>query len=287
GRGTVVGWWARFGRRVLVASSSEIYGDHRDERPLRENDRRVYGPTTEKRWLYADSKAMDEHLAFAWHHERGLDSIVARLFNTVGPRQSGQYGMVIPRFVAHALAGEPIEIHGDGSQPRPFCHVADTILALRGLMEHRELSGAVFNVGSTERVAIIELAERIRDLTGSRSELSFVPYGEVYGLGIEDTLHREPSIGKISAAIGWVPTRSLDDLLAEVIAAKRAAGPAGHAPEGRETGCRRGRCRAPRAPSSAGRCRARARRSAASRRRAPRRSRDPQARRRPPQPAAR
>jgi UDP-glucose 4-epimerase len=165
---------------------------------------------------------MDEHLAFAWHLERGLDSIVARLFNTVGPRQSGQYGMVIPRFVSRALAGEPIEIHGDGSQTRSFCHVADTIRALRGLMEHRELAGAVFNVGSTEGVTIIELAERIRQMTGSRSELSFVPYGEVYGLGIEDTLHREPSIEKIRAAIGWAPTRSLDDVLADVIGSQRS-----------------------------------------------------------------
>jgi len=223
GTETVLEYCARFGRRVLVASSSEIYGDHRDERPLSEEDRRVYGPTTEKRWLYADSKAMDEHLAFAWHLERGLDSIVVRLFNTVGPRQRGQYGMVIPSFVSRALAGESIEIHGDGKQTRSFCHVADTIQALRGLMEYREQSGAVFNVGSTERVRIIDLAQRIRELTGARSELSFVPYGEVYGLGIEDTLHREPSIEKIQAAIGWAPTRSLDDILADVIQSERSA----------------------------------------------------------------
>src|SRR5204862_6919537 len=177
GTETVLGYCSTYGKRVLVASSSEVYGDHREERPLSEDDRRVYGPTTEKRWLYADSKAMDEHLAFAWHLERGLDSIVARLFNTVGPRQSGQYGMVIPRFVSRALAGEAIEIHGDGTQTRSFCHVADTIVALRGLMENRELSGDVFNVGSTERVTIIELAERVRELAGSRSELSFAPYG--------------------------------------------------------------------------------------------------------------
>jgi len=226
GTETVLEYCARFNRRVLVASSSEIYGDHREERPLSEEYRRVYGPTTEKRWLYADSKAMDEHLAFAWHLERGLDSVVARLFNTVGPRQSGQYGMVIPRLVARALADEPLEIHGDGTQTRSFCHVADTIRALRGLMERPELSGAVFNVGSTERVTIVELAERIRELTGSRSELSFVPYDQVYGLGIEDTLHREPSIEKIRAAIDWAPTRSLDDILADVIETIRRPAPA-------------------------------------------------------------
>src|ERR671939_535819 len=206
GTETVLEYCARFGKRVLVASSSEIYGDHREERPLAETDRRMYGPTTEKRWLYADSKAMDEHLAFAWHQERDLDSIVARLFNTVGPRQSGQYGMVIPRFVARALAGETIEVHGDGTQTRSFCHVADTIRALHGLMEHGQLSGDVFNVGATERVTILDLAERIRALTGSRSNLTFVPYDEVYAVGIEDTRHREPAIEKIRAAIGWPPT---------------------------------------------------------------------------------
>jgi UDP-glucose 4-epimerase len=226
GTETVLEYCARFGRRVLVASSSEIYGDHREERPLAEDDRRVYGPTTEKRWLYADSKAMDEHLAFAWHQERELDSVVARLFNTVGPRQSGQYGMVIPRFVARALANEPLEIHGDGTQTRSFCHVADTIQALRGLMDQRGLSGDVFNVGSTERVRIFDLAERIRALTGSRSDVVFISYDQVYGLGIEDTLHREPAIEKIGAAIGWKPERDLDRILADVIEHQRELEPA-------------------------------------------------------------
>ncbi|HEX6489831.1 MAG TPA: NAD-dependent epimerase/dehydratase family protein [Gaiellaceae bacterium] len=223
GTETVLEYCARFGRRVLVASSSEVYGDHREERPLAEDDRRVYGPTTEKRWLYADSKAMDEHLALAWHQERELDTVVVRLFNTVGPRQSGQYGMVIPRFVAHALAGEPIEIHGDGTQTRSFCHVADTIRALGGLMDERTIAGEVFNVGSVERVSILELAERVRALTGSDSEFSFVPYDQVYGLGIEDTLHREPSIGKIRAAIGWKPERNLEHVLSDVIDHQRGA----------------------------------------------------------------
>src|SRR5919202_1503109 len=149
GTETVLEYCARYGRRVLVASSSEIYGDHREERPLAENDRRVYGPTTEKRWLYADSKAMDEHLALAWHQERSLDCVVVRLFNTVGPRQSGQYGMVIPRFVERAIGGLPIEIHGDGTQTRSFCHVTDTIRALKGLMDEASTSGEIFNVGST------------------------------------------------------------------------------------------------------------------------------------------
>src|SRR5215217_4149602 len=184
GTETVLQYCNTFGKRVLIASSSEVYGDHREERPLSENDRRIYGPTTEKRWLYADSKAMDEHLAFSYHLERGLDAVVVRLFNTVGPRQSGQYGMVIPRFVGAALSALPLEVHGDGTQTRSFCHVADTVRALKGLMDATTISGDVFNVGSTERVRIIDLAERIRKLTSSRSELSFVPYDKVYGVGI-------------------------------------------------------------------------------------------------------
>jgi UDP-glucose 4-epimerase len=217
GTENVLEYCARFGKRVLVASSSEVYGDHREERPLAENDRRVYGPTTEKRWLYADSKAMDEHLALAWHQERSLDCVIVRLFNTVGPRQSGQYGMVIPRFVERALAGLPLEIHGDGTQTRSFCHVADTIRALKGLVEEPSFSGEIFNVGSTERIRILDLAERVLAATGSTSELAFVPYDDVYGLGIEDTLHREPSIEKIAAATGWQPTLGLDRILADVI----------------------------------------------------------------------
>jgi UDP-glucose 4-epimerase len=222
GTETVLEYCARFGKRVLVASSSEVYGDHREERPLAENDRRVYGPTTEKRWLYADSKAMDEHLALAWHQERNLDCVIVRLFNTVGPRQSGQYGMVIPRFVSRALGGLPLEIHGDGTQTRSFCHVADTIRALKGLVEDTSLSGEIFNVGSTERIRILDLADRVLAATDSSSELSFVAYEDVYGLGIEDTLHREPSIEKIGAAIGWRPSRDLERILADVVEHTRA-----------------------------------------------------------------
>jgi UDP-glucose 4-epimerase len=207
----------RFGKRVLIASTSEVYGDHREERPLVETARRVYGPTTQKRWAYADSKAMDELLALAHHHERGLDCVIARLFNTVGPRQSGQYGMVVPRFVERALRDEPLEIFGDGTQTRCFCHVQDTIRALRGLMEHGA-SGEIYNVGSTEQVRIIDLARKVIDLTGSKSSLVFVPFEQAYGEGIEDMLHRIPSIEKIRAAIGWEPTLDLERILADVIA---------------------------------------------------------------------
>ncbi len=206
----------RFGKRVLVASTSEVYGDHREEKPLKESARRIYGPTTQKRWAYADSKAMDEFLALAHQHEHGLDCVIARLFNTVGPRQSGQYGMVIPRFVERALAGRPLEIHGDGTQTRCFCHIVDTIRALRGLMELGG-SGEIYNVGSTNRISIIDLAHRVIGLTGSSSEIVFVPYDQVYVEGIEDMLHRIPSIEKIAAAIGWRPTLDLDRILADVI----------------------------------------------------------------------
>jgi UDP-glucose 4-epimerase len=223
GTENVLEYCARFGKRVLIASSSEVYGDHREERPLAENDRRVYGPTTEKRWLYADSKAMDEHLALAWHQERDLDCVIVRLFNTVGPRQSGQYGMVIPRFVERALGELPLEVHGDGTQTRSFCHVADTVRALKALMEDRAISGEIFNVGSTDRIRILDLAERVRQATGSSSELEFVAYEDVYGLGIEDTLHREPAIDKIGNAIGWRPTLDLDRILADVIEHVRSA----------------------------------------------------------------
>ena len=221
GTETVLEYCTKFGKRVLIASSSEVYGDHRDESPLGEDDRRVYGPVTERRWLYADSKAMDEFLALGFHQERDLDCVIARFFNTVGPRQQGQYGMVIPRFVGKALAGEPLEVHGDGNQTRSFCHVLDTIRAVRGLMEADDVSGKIFNIGSAERIRIVDLAQRVLALTGSSSELAFVPHEEVYGLGIEDVLHREPSIEKIGAAIGWAPTRSLDDILQDVIAFER------------------------------------------------------------------
>jgi UDP-glucose 4-epimerase len=212
----------RFGKRVLVASTSEVYGDHREERPLVETDRRIYGPTTQKRWAYADSKAMDEFLALAHHAEHALDCVIVRLFNTVGPRQSGQYGMVIPSFVQRALAGEPIEIHGDGEQTRCFCHVSDTIRALAGLMQEGA-SGGIYNVGSEERISINALAQRVKELTGSSSPIEYVSYEDVYGIGIEDMLHRIPSTAKLNATIGWKPERTLDDILSAVIAFERGS----------------------------------------------------------------
>ena len=210
----------RFDKRVLVASTSEVYGDHREETPLEETARRIYGPTTQRRWAYADSKAMDEFLALAHHSEHGLDCTIARLFNTVGPRQSGQYGMVIPTFVQRTLAGEPIEIHGDGTQTRCFCHVQDTIRALRALMED-DVSGEIYNIGSQNRISIEDLAQRVIEQTESSSAIVHVPYDEVYEHGIEDMLHRIPNTAKIHAAVGWEPERSLEDILADVIGFER------------------------------------------------------------------
>ena len=215
----------KFGKRVLIASTSEVYGDHRDVTPLSETSRRIYGPTTQRRWAYADSKAMDEFLALAYHQERGLDCVIARLFNTVGPRQTGQYGMVIPRFVQSALAERPLEVYGDGAQTRCFCHVQDTIRALSALMQEPAATGEIFNVGSTESVRIIDLAHRVIELTGSGSALAFTPFEQVYGGGIEDTLHRVPAIEKIGTTIGWEPTRTLDQILVDVIEHVRSAPP--------------------------------------------------------------
>jgi nucleoside-diphosphate-sugar epimerase len=212
----------RFGKRVLIASTSEVYGDHREQAPLEETARRIYGPTTQRRWAYADSKAMDEFLALAHHQERGLDCVIVRLFNTVGPRQSGQYGMVVPNFVANALASRPLEIHGDGTQTRCFCHVQDTIRALHELMDDG-VNGEIFNVGSQEQIRIVDLAQRVIELTGSTSELVYVPYDQVYTEGIEDMLHRMPSTEKIRTAIGWQPERDLDSILADVLAHARVA----------------------------------------------------------------
>jgi UDP-glucose 4-epimerase len=218
GTENVLEYATRFGKRVLVASSSEVYGDHPEESSLEEDARRIYGPTTARRWAYADTKAIDEFLALARHAEDGLPCVIARLFNTVGPRQSGQYGNVIPRFVDAALAGAPLEVHGDGTQTRCFCHVSDTVRALRGLLEEPSTVGQIYNVGSTERVRIVDLAQRVLDATESTSQIDLVPYEDVYPGGVqEEMFHREPSIAKIEAAIGWRPTIDLDGIIAGVV----------------------------------------------------------------------
>ncbi len=214
---------ARFGKRVLLASTSEIYGDRRERVPLREGDQRVYGPTTAARWAYAASKEIDEFLALAQHREAGLDVVIARLFNTVGPRQTGRYGMVIPRFVASALAGEPIRVYGTGEQTRSFCDVADCVRALGGLMAAGEISGEIFNVGNDRSISIEELARLVRERSGSSSEIVHVAYADAYGPGFEDMLHRRPAIDRIAEAIGWRPRITLEETLDRVIAEQAAA----------------------------------------------------------------
>jgi UDP-glucose 4-epimerase len=222
GAENVLDYCARFEKPVLVASSSEGYGNHPQDALLEENAQRIYGPTTAKRWAYADTKALDEFLALALKHERGLRCVIARLFNTVGPRQNSRYGNVVPRFVQRALAGEPLEIHGDGTQTRCFCHVSDVVRALQGLLDAAD--GEIYNVGSTDRITIGDLGRKVLAATESSSELVYVPYEEVYEGGItEEMFHRAPSIEKIRRAISWEPTLGLDQILSDVIDSVRLA----------------------------------------------------------------
>ena len=203
-------------KKVLLASTSEVYGLSNDV-PFREDGNLVMGATTKGRWSYACSKAIDEFLALAYWREKKLPTVVVRLFNTVGPRQTGQYGMVIPTFVKQALSGRPITVFGTGEQTRCFGFVKDVVGALIKLMERDEAVGEVFNIGSNEEVSIMELARRVRELTGSDSEIVTVPYDEAYEEGFEDMPRRVPDISKISALTGFRPTVTLDQILQSVI----------------------------------------------------------------------
>jgi UDP-glucose 4-epimerase len=204
-------------RPVFIASTSEVYGKS-PAVPFRETGDLVLGSTSLGRWSYACSKAIDEFLALAYHAERGLPVIIGRLFNTVGPRQSGRYGMVVPTFARQALLGAPITVFGDGAQQRCFCHAKDVVRAIADLMERGDLYGEVFNIGSTEEVTILELAERVRELAGSGSEIVTIPYDEAYGGGFEDMYRRVPDTAKIEQAIGWERVRDLDEILRDVLA---------------------------------------------------------------------
>jgi UDP-glucose 4-epimerase len=215
-------------KKVLVASTSEVYGLS-TEVPFREDGNLVMGATTKGRWSYACSKAIDEFLALAYWRERALPTVVVRLFNTVGPRQTGQYGMVIPTFVKQALAGRPITVYGDGTQTRCFCHVGDVVDALVKLMDHPDAVGQVFNIGSDEEVSIGELARRVKDQTGSASEIVHVPYDQAYEEGFEDMPRRIPDIAKVSALVGFRPRKALSEILRTVIAFHRAEA-AAHGP---------------------------------------------------------
>ena len=203
-------------KRVLVASTSEVYGLSSDV-PFREDGNLVMGATNKGRWSYACSKAIDEFLALAYWREKKLPTTIVRLFNTVGPRQTGRYGMVIPTFVKQALAGRPITVYGDGSQTRCFGYVGDVVAALVKLVDHADAVGEVFNIGSDEEVSILELAKRIKELTRSDSEITFVPYDEAYEEGFEDMPRRVPDTTKVRKLVGFRPEVKLDGILQSVI----------------------------------------------------------------------
>jgi len=211
-------------KKVFVASTSEVYGKSVDV-PFREDGDLVLGATTRGRWSYACSKAIDEFLAIAYWRERRCPTLVARFFNTVGPRQTGRYGMVVPRFVKQALANEPLTVHGDGQQTRCFTHVSDAVRAAIGLMDSDKTVGEVFNVGNEEEITILELATRIRQLAESDSEIVLVPYEEAYGENFEDMPRRVPSLVKIRKVIGYEPRMGLEETLQSVIAHQRARQP--------------------------------------------------------------
>ena len=200
---------------VMIASTSEVYGKS-DAIPFCEDGDLTLGATGLGRWAYACSKAIDEFLALAYWKERQLPTVVVRLFNTVGPRQTGRYGMVIPRFVGQATEGRPVTVYGDGTQRRCFCHVSDVVRALVALAECERAYGEVINVGSQEEVSIIELAERVIEITGSTSDVSLIPYDEAYEEGYEDMHRRIPDTTKVEGMIGWRAARSLDDVIADV-----------------------------------------------------------------------
>ena len=207
----------RYRKKTLIASTSEIYGKC-DKVPLCEDDDRVLGSTTKARWSYSTSKAVDEFLALAYFKEYGLPTVIFRLFNTVGPRQTGRYGMVVPRFVSSALANEPIRVYGDGTQSRCFAHVKDVVRAIALLAEHPNAVGHILNVGSIEEITIADLAKRVKRATHSTSEIIFVPYAQAYEKGFEDMRRRVPDISKVRKMIGWEPSLGLDDILRDVIA---------------------------------------------------------------------
>jgi UDP-glucose 4-epimerase len=207
-------------KRVLIASTSEVYGLSADV-PFKEDGNLVMGATTKGRWSYACSKAIDEFLALAYWREKKLPTTIVRLFNTVGPRQTGRYGMVIPTFVKQALAGRPITVYGDGKQTRCFGYVGDVVGALIKLMDTTDSIGQVFNIGSTEEISILQLAEKVKELTQSTSEIVFVPYDDAYEEGFEDMPRRVPDTTKINQLVGFKPEMTLNGILETVISFHR------------------------------------------------------------------
>ena len=207
----------KYGRKVLVASTSEIYGKNTSD-ALNEEDDRILGSPLKTRWSYSEAKAIEEVLAYAYYREKGLPTVIVRLFNTVGPRQVGNYGMVLPRLVDQALRNAPLTVYGTGQQTRCFCHVSDIVVAILGLVNSTESEGKVFNVGSRSEISIQGLAEKIRDITGSTSQIIYVPYDEAYEAGFEDMQRRRPDTGRIHDLLGWEPRLGLEDIIGDVAA---------------------------------------------------------------------
>ena len=220
GTETVLELCNKFKKKALIASTSEVYGKQ-IHAPLKETDYCVYGPSVKSRWSYAASKLIDEFTALAYHRTKKLPVVIVRLFNTVGPRQTGRYGMVLPRFVRQALENEPITVYGDGTQTRTFTHVRDVVKAMMKLLETPEACGEVVNIGGVEEISILSLAERIKDKVGSASEIRLIPYAEVYPEDFEDMQRRVPSTEKLKRLIGYVPTMNLDKILDDVLAYHR------------------------------------------------------------------
>ncbi len=217
GTETVIEKAHKYDKRVLVASTSEIYGKNTSDR-LSEDDDRILGSPLKSRWSYSEAKAIDEILAYTYWREKGLETVIVRLFNTVGPRQTGSYGMVIPRFVTQALRGEPLTVFGDGTQTRCFCSVHDVVGGILALSDHPEALGRVFNLGGTEEVSMAALAERIVRLVGSSSAIEFIPYDVAYEEGFEDMERRVPDTSRAHKLVGFAPTSDLDDIIRAVIA---------------------------------------------------------------------
>jgi len=207
---------AKHNKRIIIASTSEIYGKN-PKQPLSETDDRVVGAPQKIRWTYSDAKAIEEAMAFALHQEKKLPVTTVRLFNTVGPRQTGRYGMVVPRFVRAALNNEPITIYGDGTQSRVFCHVDDAVQAIAAIAQTDATIGDVFNVGGIGEVTIKQLAKQVVAITGSKSEITFTPYSDAYTAGFEDIQRRVPDISKIKSAIGWTPSKDLNQIICHIV----------------------------------------------------------------------
>ena len=208
---------AKYNKRIIIASTSEIYGKN-PKQPLSETDDRLVGAPQKIRWTYSDAKAIEEAMAFALHHEKKLPVTTVRLFNTVGPRQTGRYGMVVPRFVQAALKNEPLTIYGDGTQSRVFCHVADSVQAIAIMTETESTIGDVYNVGGTGEVTIKQLAEQVLKVTKSKSEITYTPYSDAYPAGFEDIQRRVPDISKVKGAIGWMPSKDLTQIISDIAA---------------------------------------------------------------------